>query len=239
MGVHPYGVQADAEDEALAAAPASPLSALLTSTPQEGAEGDLQLRELALAANLYNSGEACAHHQDHETLYNHGLVLQELAAKLLQSPATQLELLRQVSLGERPLLGVLHTCMLCTRLACKRPLLTLLDVMPTPGNLASWSLHQHAHGGSMRVSCSGGRQVRGVAAAQALCARGHVQLGCGAERHSAAAEGYGSRGGAALPAAGGHALCRGAGPAARQPAGAEQLGPRAAGEAGWGVAVCG
>ncbi|EFJ43333.1 hypothetical protein VOLCADRAFT_121444 [Volvox carteri f. nagariensis] len=74
------------------------ISAILEKTSHPGAtESDLVLRELALAANQYQRSEALAgpSGQDHETLYNHGLVLQEMAAKLNSCPADQLKLLQQ------------------------------------------------------------------------------------------------------------------------------------------------
>ncbi|GLC41926.1 hypothetical protein PLESTF_000101200 [Pleodorina starrii] len=69
-----------------------------TSHP-DASESDLVLRELALAANQYQKAEAAAgpSGQDFETLYNHGLVLQEMAGKLHSSPADQLKLLQQAS----------------------------------------------------------------------------------------------------------------------------------------------
>ncbi|KXZ54112.1 hypothetical protein GPECTOR_5g214 [Gonium pectorale] len=62
------------------------------------ADGDLLLRELALAANQYSSLEDASEGtsgQDFEVLYNHGLVLQELAGKVPAGSPEQLQLLKQ------------------------------------------------------------------------------------------------------------------------------------------------
>lgn len=96
----PSKQQQEQQDGAKGQAAASAIAAVLSQTSRwsEVSEGDLQLRELALAANQYASIEATAGpgSSDYDVLYNHGLVLQELAGRLPQNPHEQLALLRQV-----------------------------------------------------------------------------------------------------------------------------------------------
>ncbi len=61
-------------------------------------DSDLHIRELAYAARQYATATA-ENCQDYDALYNHGLVLQELAGKLASGCADQVAFLRQVGTG--------------------------------------------------------------------------------------------------------------------------------------------
>lgn len=67
---------------------------------------DLHVRELALAARQYAAASAAGAPTDHDTLYHHGLVLQELAGRLQQGSADQAAMLRQVGVWLEELVGL-------------------------------------------------------------------------------------------------------------------------------------
>lgn len=58
---------------------------------------DLQTRELAFAAKQYSSCcTASPNDSNYDTLYNHGLVLQELAVRLVSGSPDQVVMLQEV-----------------------------------------------------------------------------------------------------------------------------------------------
>jgi hypothetical protein len=69
-------------------------------------DADLHVRELAFAARQY-TGASGADPADYDSLYNHGLVLQELSGRLPAASAEQAAMLRQVR--ATPLCCRLHT----------------------------------------------------------------------------------------------------------------------------------
>lgn len=89
------------EQDPSASQPSSGVASLLSTCISEQSDTlDLSLRELALAANLFTcQAETSSSSQDFDTVYNHGLVLQELANKRTHGPGEHAVLLREVSLG--------------------------------------------------------------------------------------------------------------------------------------------